>query len=669
MNEDMMLGLQEGDDMLPQALVEAVLSDIQQEQEKKAQEDLEARKKELHQHLKRWLAQVMTKRRGELEKKWNRWRRNARSIYDPDKLSKKEPWQSKVFIPISMQHKEIIKSSIHRTIVAGLPYNIQPRPSGDPEEAEMLKDLVIREMERSEFELVANDVIDEVCTYGVGFMKRAFVEVKQQRSVRVPRYDPMKTQMAALMGQPPQPDGYDRQPEERIVYRGIKAWHVSIWDLFFDPDASDFYATDVAHRVRLSYQDIVNGVRAGFYFPDAEVILRDIDENPPEADEDKQEMRADLLKSILPVKPVRNNKRHTTYETWCMLPKKWAYLRPEDQHLIDDPEALVPCKVLFTAHCLLAVDENERYDGAHPFDRMSYIEVPGSIYAIGPMEMLEQIQDDMNELCNQKKDNVALILNKMFAVFDNAIVSRADLISKPGGAVRIKNQAVDDVRKALMPLDFPDLSQSAEKDQFDLERFAQELTGVNRATIGSGGADSRDVTETYGGLKLLVQTATERLGHYAQLIEKRFSARVVRGYYVDIYANITPQEVLNILGPMRAAMFRFRTPEEVEQDYTWSPEGVMTNVHRPTRAAQWGALREAYKGLPFFNDFEMGRTIAQAVELPDADKIFQMPMGPDGLPMEWGQMQALMMMPPAPPEGEGPTNGPRPKAGRTEGGA
>jgi hypothetical protein len=139
-------------------------------------------------------------------------------------------------------------------------------------------------------------------------------------------------------------------------------------------------------------------------------------------------------------------------------------------------------------------------------------------------------------------------------------------------------------------------------------------------TIGSGGGNARDVTQTKGGMELLKQSSNDRFAYYAMVIEQDFIVDVLRRTYRNIYANITPAEVQRILGPM-AMYFTMKSPEDVEADYAFSPEGVFSSLNQPVRIAQWQAFRDQYAGAPFFNDFEMSKLMAGAIDLPNKERV------------------------------------------------
>ena len=53
--------------------------------------------------------------------KWDKFDRNYESIYDPQKAASKEPWQSTMFVDITIQNVEIIVSQIFKTMMAPKP--------------------------------------------------------------------------------------------------------------------------------------------------------------------------------------------------------------------------------------------------------------------------------------------------------------------------------------------------------------------------------------------------------------------------------------------------------------------------------------------------------------------------------------------------------------------
>src|SRR5580765_1779609 len=104
--------------------------------------------------------------------KWDRFDRNYESIYDPQKAASKEPWQSTMFVDITIQNVEIIVSNIFKTMMApSPPIQTEPGPDGDELQARLIQDVVEYELEKSVFKVNFYDALKESVRYGSGFMK------------------------------------------------------------------------------------------------------------------------------------------------------------------------------------------------------------------------------------------------------------------------------------------------------------------------------------------------------------------------------------------------------------------------------------------------------------------------------------------------------------------
>src|SRR5260221_10905263 len=545
--------------------------------------EVKQRRYDCHQYLRSWLRTSMSYRKANYEDKWNRWRRNARNIYDPQARARKERWQNTMFVPISMQNKEIIQGQLYRTLISGLPYSLSPRPSGSMDESNDIKTFVLREMGRSKFEIAANDAFDDLTIYGTLFMKIYHDVRKAKRSKRIPQTNPPSLEQIAQLqssGQPLQPTSYQRSPaQDTVIYKGVVAYHVSIWDMFFANNAHTLQGSPVCQRYSLTLQEIIDGVKAGYFFPESYDKLKDVGEDP-NTPQDTQPEWSDVYKSVIKTPKTKFAVPHVCYEWWGLLPKKWVYLREEELQLIDNPEELVPAKAVFANEVLLAVDENEDYAAENPYITSGYLHCPGEIYHIGPTEMIEQLQYAINEDTNQRRDNVQLILNRMGVILERALLSKADLISRPVGMIRIKSNSSDDVSKAFQCADTTAAKQRSYLETQNEERFAQSLSGAQVVAAGGGQVKAKDVTQTKGGMQILKQSTMDRFTYYAMVIEQDFVTTAIKKYYSTIYSHIQPQDILQILGPEKAARFILRTPEEIENDYHFEPQRVSSTINQ-----------------------------------------------------------------------------------------
>jgi hypothetical protein len=598
-----------------------------------------------------------------LHERWNRADRNYNAIYDPTRLAQKEPWQSSMFIDITFQNIEIIVSQIFKTMMApNPPIQTQAGPAGDELQARLIQDVVDYELRKSQFAIAFYDALKEAVKYGSGFVKLYWervedVRLRRQPITQTPEQLIQTAPQEALLGQAPMPQpgitGFQMQPTKILLKNQLCAKYVHIRDVFPDPNTTSW--DRLIHRDKITYGEILRYIKEGTFF-DVRAELQDVTEG------DKFEMDITNIMQergyfeIHRDKP-RNEKKHTVWELYAHVPMKWIQFdMPEG----DEAEELVPAKIqVASGTALLSSEINAQFDGENPMLKFDYIRT-GEPYGKGIAEVLFDDQDEINESGNLGIDNMNLILNKMIVVIETMLANPdQDIVSKPGGEIRLKAQ-VDDVRKAIMPLEFPDLAKSFFEHRFNLERMVQEKTGANRVTLGSSG-QVKDSNQTLGGMELLKQMFNERVAAYGMVIEDNFILKVAERIYGLIYQNLTPEDLKPILGeepvdigpvpappppppppgmpplpqlppqPMlvpRYMAFAFPPPEVVANSYRFKPMGIFSLENKVIKGAQFMDWYKTFSMVA--NPVEAAKTSAEILGISDqVDKlVMPMPMMP-----------------------------------------
>jgi hypothetical protein len=226
---------------------------------------------------------------------------------------------------------------------------------------------------------------------------------------------------------------------------------------------------------------------------------------------------------------------------------------------------------------ILAAEVNGEYDQEPPLQKLDYMPRNGEFYARGIPEMLECPQDVINEVVNQRLDNGAILLNKSFAILEKALINpKQDLRSKPGMMIRLDGKYIPngDVRNAITELTMNDTPVRAGFSEVnEAERWAQERTSANRVTLGTAGL-VKDMNGTLGGQEILKEAAGDKFSYIGLLMELSFLDDFFYQVWKITYANITPQDVLNAIGPKRFETFVLVSPEELQNDYTYMPQGI-----------------------------------------------------------------------------------------------
>lgn len=116
------------------------------------------------------------------------------------------------------------------------------------------------------------------------------------------------------------------------------------------------------------------------------------------------------------------------------------------------------------------------------------------------VELTEQLQRELNDVANQRMDNVKLVLNKRWIVARNKNVDVQSLIRNVPGAVTMTDAPAD-----VVPVDFADVTASSYQEQ---DRLAVEFDELAGNFSGSSVQSNRKLNETVGGMSLLSGSAS-----------------------------------------------------------------------------------------------------------------------------------------------------------------
>jgi hypothetical protein len=569
------------------------------------------RKNELLMYAQSFYRRSWNWRSNRFHSNWDKYDRNYNSIYDPQRKAQKEPWQSTMFVDITVQNCEIIRSQIHKTMMAPKPaIQTEAGPDGDDLQARLIQDIVDYEFRKAQFDVNFYDALGEAVKYGTGFVKFYWMKKVDTRMRRSPIMEGAgqvidRAAPQALTGQAPMPQpmitGFHMTPQEVLLENRLCAKYVHIRDVFPDPNTTDWEKT--LHRDQLDYGTIVRHIQKGEFF-DVRAQLENITEGD-KFEEDLQTIMHELGYFEENRQLSKFEKQHTIWELMLPIPRKWIQFDIPDG---DEAEELVPAKVMVASNvALLSSEENKAFDGETNIMPMDYIRT-GLTYGKGIPELIQDDQDELNEHANAGIDAMSLALGKGVVVLDNALVNAdQDLKIGPNMIVRIKQQVADTVSKAFMPIEFPDVASSYFQHRFEIERNVQEKTGASRVTLGTSG-QVKDSNQTLGGMELLRQMFNERIAAYGMIMESAFLMRAAQKVYGLIYQYLpnvedlkpilgdTPVQIGMIPDPMtgqpsphmvpRYMAFAYPPPELVNNSYRFKPMGIFSLENKVVKDAQ-----------------------------------------------------------------------------------
>ena len=162
---------------------------------------------------------------------------------------------------------------------------------------------------------------------------------------------------------------------------------------------------------------------------------------------------------------------------------------------------------------LLRCDKNP-YKCGMPFVMANDQRIPHELYGIGEIEPIESLQNELNDIRNQRMDNVKLALNNMWVVQAGGVQFEDELISRPGGVIHETREG------GIRPLPKEDITNSGYQEEPILKSDMERATGANTAMSGA-------LVSPMGGVQggALNRTATAYQGAINQG-DKRFNAKV-----------------------------------------------------------------------------------------------------------------------------------------------
>lgn len=166
--------------------------------------------------------------------------------------------------------------------------------------------------------------------------------------------------------------------------------------------------------------------------------------------------------------------------------KEWVYYTLGTQALLTE---VLPLKDVY-------------FHGKRPFVYGFSVIEAHKVSPNGQSELIRPIQENVNDIANQRIDNIKLAMNKRYVVRRGAQVDLQALARNvPGGSVTADNPAED-----VQVVSTPDVTSSSYEEVNRLTVEANEIAG---SFSGSSVQSNRSLNETVGGMQLLSEGANQ----------------------------------------------------------------------------------------------------------------------------------------------------------------
>ena len=133
-------------------------------------------------------------------------------------------------------------------------------------------------------------------------------------------------------------------------------------------------------------------------------------------------------------------------------------------------------------------------------------------------------------------------------------------------------------------------------------------------------------------MELLKQSAGDKFAYIGMVMEFAFLYEVFKAFWKTLYANLLPDDIINSLGMQRALTFKLLSPEEIDRDYVYEPQGIFTMENKSFTQQRLQAIYAQFANQPWMDHMAF---FDKEVKANNFD--------PDGLKLSPEDMQAFIM--------------------------
>ena len=188
--------------------------------------------------------------------------------------------------------------------------------------------------------------------------------------------------------------------------------------------------------------------------------------------------------------------------------KDWLFYTAGTQYLLTDPKPLTDVYPHLK-------------NGERPYTMGCAILEAHKTFPTSLVEMSQDLQTAVNDLANQRSDNVSLVLNKRYHIRRSANIDiHALKRSVPGGSVMM-----DDPTRDVQVVNTPDVTQSSYQEQDRLNVDFDEISGnFSQSTVQT----NRSLNETVGGMEMLSAGANQQMEYMLRTFSETWVEPVLR---------------------------------------------------------------------------------------------------------------------------------------------
>ena len=383
------------------------------------------------------------------------------------------PYKNNIFVPKSF---EVVETWL--PIVFGTPPKLKIRRVFDTDEeafdrAIRQKELIEYYMKMGQHKIAMKDFIRQAGIFGTSWLKTYW---KYEEKKRVRRFIAMDADGTRIL----------KGEEDTEVVADYPSFEVlSVYDVYPDPNARDYWTMDwVIEKKLITKEELKEMLKLdGFSLP-----------RGVKAEEIGGYYSTNATK---PNTSVAGKNYETKYTgEYILLTEFWS----KDGELI-----------------IIANENYVIYDGGNFFDHQQIPYIPYRVnrpplefYGLGLLIPIMPLQEEMNAMRSQRRDNIDYAMNTMFAVKETSPLAGTDIVFRPGAILEVQDP--DDIKQ----LQFHDVTQIAVQEAGLIETDIKRAIGISEYIEGQVVAG---MNKTASGVMAMQNMALSRIQEHIDTLE------------------------------------------------------------------------------------------------------------------------------------------------------
>lgn len=425
-----------------------------------------------------------------------------------------------LFIPYTFS---VVETMLPRMVAQNPVLKIKPEEPQWEDNVEPIKLAIADRQERISYPLIMQDVGKSGLIYGLGVQK-VYHDFRERKGRPI-----LVAPTAPTDGAP-----WVMGKRDEVTYDGPMAECVDVFDFIWHPYA---YNNDTLrwaiHRFWPDNEYIKRMVESEVWQLPAGIKLGDVLDGGSENKRD--EVWADRMSAAGYTSPEKRGDH---------LHEGWEFHNGEKSITILD--MTVPVQA----------GPNPHWHGEQPFQVYRPTNVLHEMVGIGEPEAIDDLNEEMNEMRTQMRDNAQLVVQRPFAYFDGLLDS-ADIAFGPGVGIPVDG----DPREVIFPIPLQDLPASSYQETAALQRDIERVTGIDDTVSGSEGGGGASATAT--GVQLVQAAAGVRIANKTQRLITEIGKPTGRLFLEILQQKLT--RPMTVTGPPK--------PEEPDRDYSYYKVG------------------------------------------------------------------------------------------------